>query len=211
MPYYDRRDRLQHWIRKEQPAQRTCTHACCRGYREHPRGWPVIPGKRQLRSASDKELETAFAKASRGRTAQHRYAENQILAEAQRRDDRDRARRERAELAREGRAANRAAVIAEREAAAQAIRDKAERETVGYLVTAEGAARGITDAEILTGRESVFIRYATREAKNFFAENPRPTSAYLRYGKDTRITYSDRPTRRRRRGLRAYDPLKRAG
>jgi hypothetical protein len=200
---YDRRDRIGHWVRKEQPERRHCTHACCRGYHEHPKNWPVLPGNRKLRGASDEQLASHFNRVSRGRTAEHRTAENQILAEMQRRDDRDRARRERAELARQGRAANRAAVRMDREAAAQAIRDKAERETIGYLVTAEGQARGITDEEILTGRESVFIRYATREAKDFFAENPRPTGAYLRYGKDTRIKYSDRPTSRRRRRLRA--------
>lgn len=206
MAKYDRRDRLQHWIRKEQPEQRTCTHACCRGYREHPKDWPVIPAKRSLRRASDKELMSHYERVSRGRTAQHRYAEAQILAEAQRRDDRDRARRERAEMRREAVAANRANAQADREAAAHAIRMEAEAATGGYLVNAEGRARGISDAEILTGREAVFVRYATREAKDFFAERPRPTGAYLRYGRDTRVKYSDRGSTRaqeraRRRGL----------
>ena len=58
-------------------------------------------------------------------------------------------------------------------------------------------ARGITDAEILSGRQRVFIRYATPEAKSFFAENPRPTGAYLRRGADTRVVYSDPGSRRR--------------
>ena len=70
-------------------------------------------------------------------------------------------------------------------------------------------ARGISDAEILSGREDVFIRYATPEAKEFFAENPRPTGAYFR-GRDTRIVYSDRPTRRVLRKTRAlgWGPLR---
>jgi hypothetical protein len=142
---------------------------------------------------------------SRGRTAEHRTAENQLLAEMQRRDDRDRARTQRTEERRAAVAANRAFAQMERESAAEAIRAKAEVETIGYLVTPEGRARGISDAEILTGRESVFIRYATREAKDFFAENPRPTGAYLRYGRDTRVKYSDRVTSRssRRRRLRS--------
>ena len=204
MARYDRRDRLQHWIRKEQPEQRHCTHACCRGYREHPKHWPVLPPNRALRRASDYELASHFERVSRGRTGEHRTAENQLLAEMQRRDDRARAQRERQEQRRQAVAANRGAAQMEREAAAHAVRMKAEEETKGYLVTAEGRARGISDAEILTGRESVFIRYATREAKDFFAENPRPTAAYLRYGKDTRIKYSERLDRpRRRRGLRA--------
>jgi len=199
MARYNRRDRLQHWIRKEQPEQRHCTHACCRGYHEHPKNRPVLPRDRALRGASDEELASHFSRVSRGRTAEHRTAENQILAEMQRRDDRDRARKERSERRREAVATNRAVAQMERESAAEAIRARAEAETVGYLVTPEGRARGISDAEILTGREDVFVRYATREAKNFFAENPRPTGAYLRYGRDTRVTYSDRPTSRRRR------------
>lgn len=197
MAYYNRRDRLQHWIRKEQPEQRTCTHACCRGYREHPKHWPVIPANRQLRRASDKELESHYERVYRGRSAQHRTAENQVLAEMQRRDDRDRKRRQIAEMRREAVAANRAAGQMERESEAHRIRMEAEAYTSGYLVNPQGRARGITDAEILTGREAVFIRYATREAKEFFAETPRPTGAYLRYGRDTRVKYFDPGTRRR--------------
>lgn len=201
MARYDRRDRLQHWIRKEQPEQRHCSHACCRGYHEHPKNWPVLPQKRALRRASDYELASHFDRVTRSRSADARTAENQVLAEMQRRDDAERARKQRTEQRRQSVAANRAFAQMERESAAEAIRAKAEAETLGYLVTPEGQARGISDAEILTGRESVFIRYATREAKDFFAENPRPTGAYLRYGKDTRIKYSerlDRPRRRRR-------------
>lgn len=198
MAYYNRRDRLQHWIRKEQPEQRHCTHACCRGYREHPRHWPVVPEKRSLRAASDEEIASHFERVSKGSTPQHRYAENQLLAEMQRRDDRDRARRARQETRRQGMAANRAAVQMEREAEAERIRAQAEAQTLGYLVNAQGRARGISDAEILTGREAVFRRYATDEAREFFEVNPRPTGAYLRYGRDTRI-HERAPERRRRR------------
>lgn len=203
MARYDRRDRLQHWVRKEQPEQRHCSHACCRGYHEHPKNWPVLPQKRALRRASDYELASHFARVSRGRTGEHRTAENQVLAEMQRRDDVQRAKEARAEQRRQAVAGNRAAAQMDREAAAHSIRMQAEAATGGYLVGPEGRARGISDAEILTGREDVFIRYATREAKDFFAENPRPTGAYLRYGRDTRVKYSDRPTRRRPRRLRA--------
>jgi hypothetical protein len=205
VPYYNRRDRLMHFIRHEQATGRPCTHACCRGYREHPEHYPVILPKRTLRRASDEDLGRHFARVSAGTTGRERWAEAQLLAEMQRRDDVIRARRERAE-ARAERAGHRAGARAgrqmEREAEAERIRRQAETETRGYLVTAQGRARGISDAEILTGRESVFIRYATPEAKAFFAENPRPTAAYLRTGRDTRVRYSDRPTRRRPPGRR---------
>jgi len=191
MVRYDRRDYLMHWIRREQPANQPCTHACCRGYRQHPEHWPVILPSRRLRHVSDEDLMTRFAKLNRQDTPQARYAENQVLAEAQRRDDADRARA----IRREAVAANRAERQFEREVEGERIKMEAEAYTKGYLVTAEGRARGISDAEILSGRERVFIRYATPEAKAFFAETPRPTGAYFR-GKDTRITYSDRPSPR---------------
>jgi hypothetical protein len=145
-----------------------------------------------LRRVSDDDLMRRYDRLSRTDTPQARYAENQVLAEAQRRDDADRARAVR----REAVATNRAAVRMEREAEGERIKTEAEAYTKGYLVTAEGRARGISDAEILSGRERVFVRYATPEAKAFFAENPRPTGAYFR-GRDTRIQYSDRPTPRR--------------
>lgn len=43
--YYDRRDLIGHWIRKQQRQQQPCTHARCRGHRVHPDNYPVIlPG-----------------------------------------------------------------------------------------------------------------------------------------------------------------------
>jgi len=181
-----------HWVRKEQPAHQHCTHACCRGYREHPANWPVIVENRRLRAVSDEDLAKRFGKVSYQGTAESRYAENQILSEMQRRDDVERRRKQHAEAV----AGNRAARQMEREAEAHRIRMDVEEQTKGYLVTAQGRARGITDEEILTGREAVFIRYATDDAKAYFAVNPRPTGAYFR-GRDTRIKYSDRVTRRR--------------
>lgn len=193
MPY-NRRDQLKHWVRKSQRADRPCTHACCRGYRVHPRNYPVILANPTLRRARDEDLAAHFTALSAIDTEQARRGEAQILHEMNRRDQADEQRRRRAEAI----AANRAAAKAEREAESHRIRQAAEARTQGYLVSAEGRGRGVSDAEILTGRESVFIRYASPEAKAFFAENPRPTAAYLRYGRDTRVVYSDRPSRPRR-------------
>jgi hypothetical protein len=93
-----------------------------------------------------------------------------------------------------------------READAERIRREVEAETLGYLVNAQGRARGISDAEILTGREAVFHRYATDEAKEYFRTHNRPTGAYLRYGRDTRVheRYTERPKRRRTSGLARF-------
>jgi hypothetical protein len=49
MVYYNRRDLIGHWIKRTSPVQRMCGHACCRGYRVHPRNYPVILPDRLLR------------------------------------------------------------------------------------------------------------------------------------------------------------------
>jgi hypothetical protein len=158
----------------------------------------VILPSRTLRRASDEDLAQHFRKVSHGDTPQDRWAEAQILHEMERRDQQEAQRRQHREAVASAQAARRM----EREADAQRIRLEAEEYTKGYLVTAQGRARGIADEEILTGRQDVFIRYATPEAKAYFADHPRPTAAYFR-GRDTRIVYSDRPTRRTPRRTRA--------
>jgi hypothetical protein len=204
--YYDRRDNFKHWIRTEQRANRPCTHACCRGFRQHPEHYPVILPDRTLHRASDEDLARHYRKVSLGTTAQDRGAELQILHEMERRDraelarrDRERAREELRTRRREAVAANQAARRMERDAEAERIRLEVEAETKGYLVNATGRARGIADEEILTGREDVFRRYATDEAREYFRTHPRPTAAYFR-GRDTRVheRYTERPKRRTR-------------
>jgi hypothetical protein len=182
---YNRRDQIGHWVRKNQAAHRHCQHACCRGYRTHPDNWPLVPASRQMRRASDEKLMAHYAKVSDDPSGQARYVELQILHELERRDKADEKRREK-ERAREARASNRAAQRMEMEAERERIRVEAEAETRGYLVNAKGRARGIDPDEILTGRQAVFNRYASDEARDYFAVRPRPTAAYFR-GKDTRL------------------------
>lgn len=185
---YNRRDRIGHWVRPDQPAHKHCHHACCRGYREHPDNWPIIPAKRRMRQASDEKLAAHYAKVSRDDSPEARGAELQIIHEMERRDraearrlERDRQRQERRESVAATRAARRMEIDSERER----IRVAAEAGTNGYLVNAKGRTRGIDPEEILTGRQSVFDRYASDEARDYFAINPRPTVAYFR-GRNTR-------------------------
>jgi hypothetical protein len=194
MAYYNVRDLIGHWVKPRRAGGKMCPHACCRGYRVHPENMPVILPSKLLRRASDFDLADHYDRVSQGHTAADRKAELQIMHEFERRDRAKEEARRHHEAVMLGRAGRQA----EREAEYERIKRQAEAGTQGYLVNADGRARGITDHEILTGRESVFIRYATREAKNYFAEHPRPTAAYLRSGQDTRILYSDRPTRRNR-------------
>lgn len=186
---YNRRDQIGHWIRTDQPARRKCTHACCRGYRAHPDNWPVIPARRQLRGASDEKLAAHYAKVSADDSAEARGAELQLIHEMERRDRAEVARLERQqrkERHRQAVADTRAAQRMEIEAERERIRVASEAATRGYLVNAKGRARGIHPDEILTGRQAVFDRYASDEARDYFATTPRPTAAYFR-GKDTRL------------------------
>lgn len=54
--YYNRRDLFMHWIRRDQPKNRVCVHACCLGMRAHPYRYPVNRRRHFLRSASDEQL-----------------------------------------------------------------------------------------------------------------------------------------------------------
>ena len=191
MAYYNRRDILAHWVARDQAADRACAHACCRGYRVHPKHGEVILPARRLHGATDDQLAAYFEQYSFRGTKQSQRREAQVLHEMDRRDRLQRRREERASAVQLNRAVRRS----ERDAETRRIRMEAEEATKGYLVNREGSARGISDSEILYGREAVFQRYASSEARAYFAEHPRPTGAYFR-GKDTRIQYSDRPTRR---------------
>lgn len=189
MPGYNRRDQIGHWVRKEQPVYRPCKHACCRGYRAHPSNWPVIPARMAYRTATDDQLAAHYTKVSAVENdPQARGAELQIIAEFERRDRRDQRRREREaeqQRRREARASVRAIRRTEAETERERIRVDAERATRGYLVNRRGRQLGIDPDEILTGRQAVFNRYASDEAKEYFASTPRPTAAYFR-GRDTR-------------------------
>jgi hypothetical protein len=188
---YNRRDLIGHWIKRDQREQRPCTHACCRGYRVHPANYPTVLPSRTLRRASDRDLATHFGKVTQQDTPQARYAENQILYEMERRDRAEQLQRDR----REARAATKAAQRMERETEVERLFVEGEAYTKGNWTNLKGTARGIADREILTGRESVFQRYASEEAREFFRYNPRPTAAYFR-GKRTTIEYSDPQARR---------------
>jgi hypothetical protein len=141
------------------------------------------------RTATDEQLGRHYSKlANIENDPKARRGELQIIAEFERRDRRDQARREREQRARERReaaAANRAVRRTEDEIERERIRVQAEAATRGYLVNARGRRLGINPDEILTGRQRVFDRYASDEAREFFASTPRPTAAYFR-GRDTR-------------------------
>jgi hypothetical protein len=186
---YNRRDQIGHWVKKDQQIYRPCHHACCRGYRAHPSNWPLIPASHALRRAGDEQIMSHYQKVGADTSPQARGVELQLLNEMERRDRaalREREKRREKERHREAVASNRGARRMEVEAERERIRVESETATRGYLVNAKGRARGIDPEEILTGREAVFRRYASDEAKDYFAARPRPTAAYFR-GRDTRV------------------------
>lgn len=197
---YNRRDQIGHWVTKQQPVYRPCHHACCRGYRAHPSNWPLIPAKMAYRTATDEQLAKHYAKVSGiENDPKARGAELQIINEFERRDRAETRRREKEQI-RQARQTNKAIRRTEIEVERERIRVESEAATKGYMVNAKGRARGIDPDEILTGREAVFRRYASDEAKEYFAARPRPTAAYFR-GRDTRVHDKATEPRRRRRGL----------
>lgn len=183
---YNRRDQIGHWVKKDQQILRPCHHACCRGYRAHPDNWPLIPASRALRRATDEQITRHYGKVGADESAEARGVELQLINEMERRDriaTRDLERRERR---REAVASNRAARRMEVESERERVRVEAEAATQGYMVNRAGRARGINPEEILTGREAVFQRYASDEARDYFRNRPRPTAQYFR-GRDTRM------------------------
>jgi hypothetical protein len=148
----------------------------------------VVLPRRTLRHASEEDLAQHFAKVSARDTPADRRATAQVLHEMERRD--------RAEQHKQAVAAGRAARQMEREAEVERIYLEAEAYTRGNWVNPAGQAAGVFDREILTGRQAVFDRYASEEAREFFRSTPRPTAGHFR-GKDT--TYQGVYTQRKRR------------
>ena len=202
---YNRRDQIGHWVKKDQQILRPCHHACCRGYRAHPHNWPIIPASYALRRATDEQLAQRYDRvaAESDRDKRARAAELQILNEFERRDRQETKRRQREQEKqrhRETVAARKLARRTDEEIETERIRVAAESATRGNLVNAKGRARGIHPDEILRGREAVFQRYASDEAREFFGTQHRPTAAYFR-GQDTRVADRATEPKRRRRGV----------
>lgn len=185
-PYYNRRDLIGHWVKKSQPVQRMCGHACCRGKRVHPENYPVVMPDKLLRRATEDDLAKGYAAGNEKRQAQ-------ILAEMERRDraDVDRAKRR---TDAEGRRRARYYAHAEE---IDRVWLEAEAATNGYMVNKRGQAAGISDRYLMTAPARDVRRYATDELKEYFAANNRPTAAHMR-GQDTRLheIYTERRKRR---------------
>lgn len=189
--YYNRRDFFSHFVRKDQPAPRPCHHACCRGMRAHPDGYPVVKRNAYLRYAGDADL-TRYYERHAGDSETDEHARARVLHEMQRRDEADERRDARAQRRRHKYLAQRTerAEHVEREWAA------AEAATNGYMLNRRGQEAHIDERTLFTGPESRARKYASEELLSYWEHHPRPTAAYFR-GQDTRIGYSNTGIRRR--------------
>jgi hypothetical protein len=152
--------------------------------RAHPKNWPVNPPNRYLRRATDKELADYNRRRGGADTLEAERAQEQVFAELQRRDERDR-RREATEERRRARWSQRRterAVVIENEHVA------AEAQTRGVMLNRRGREAGIDPRSLFTGPESRARKYVNEELLNYWEYNPRPTEAFSQ-GEDTRLGY----------------------
>lgn len=196
MARYNVRDLIGHWVSPASARGKMCPHACCRNKRVHPSNYPVILPDKLLRKASEDDLAKHFDKVSRGTTPKDERARVQILAEMERRDERETRRHDRA-------LEHKRRVFAKRVERAEEIDrrwEEAEKATRGNMLNKAGRSAGIDERSLFTGPESRARRYASEELLNHWQSHPRPTAAYFQ-GKDTRLgaQYSA-PKRRRRPG-----------
>jgi hypothetical protein len=205
MGYYDRRDLIGHFVRKSRPAQQMCNHACCRGYRVHPKNFPVILPSRLLRRASDDDLAAHFAKVAHSDETDDVAARWQMLAEFERRDMREAARRRAAER-HQARVRSRRS---ERQEAVEHAWRQAETATNGYMLNRAGLANNIDERSLFTGPESRARRYASEELLQHWQTHPRPTSAMFA-GKDTRVYEKATPRRARQYGTKPVTSIQKA-
>lgn len=181
---YDRRDLFSHWIRKDQPANRPCTHACCRGMRAHPEGYPVTKRRAWLRAVSDEQVAEYYGRHG-GDNARDQAARDQALAEMQRRD----LAQERRERTEERRRARWAASKTERWAVIEYQYVQAEAATSGYMLNRRGREAGVDPRTLFTGPEARARKYASEELMIYWQTHARPTEAMFE-GRDTRIDYT---------------------
>ena len=187
MARYNVRDLFGHYVTPRSQQGRVCKHACCRGRRPHPESYPVILPAPYLRTASDQDLATHFA-----RHADNEKVTAQVLHEMQRRDDLA-AHKNAVAKRRKERAFDRRLAHAE---AIEHSWEQAEAATNGNMLNRKGRERGISDRALFTSDEAYARRYASEELMNHWQDHPRPTPAMMR-GEDTRMgaTYT-RPRRR---------------
>lgn len=186
---YNRRDLIGHWVKKQQPTQKMCGHACCRGRRVHPDNYPDVLPSKLLRSASDRDLGDAFGQGTDERRMQ-------IIHELERRDREQAAKLERAKD-------RKARAFSKRVAHGEEIDRvflEAEAATKGNMLNAKGRAAGISDHYLMTAPEAEVRRYASDELLAYFAEHHRPTAAAMR-GQDTRLGAVYSAPRRKKYGV----------
>jgi hypothetical protein len=163
------RDQIGHWVAPPGMRAHPCPHRCCQNKQVHPDALPVKLDRAYLRSLSDEEVDRELG-------AYHRYADErtkgyvQVIAEAQRREDRQATRE---------RAGDR------RRRATSDYQDEVYRQWLGaengiqgsVMLNKAGQRAGISERSLFTGPQSRVNRYASDELKEWFESHPRMTRA----------------------------------
>jgi hypothetical protein len=85
-------------------------------------------------------------------------------------------RRERAAAAKKHR---RFVRVTEREELIEYEMQAASRATKGHMVNAAGIAAGVSERDLMTGREDRALRYATPELRRYWEDHPRPSAGLM--------------------------------
>lgn len=190
MGYYNIRDWLGHFVRPKSRQGGLCPHKCCNGKRVHPPDKPLMPNKALLRAMSDTEFEHTVRTVD---WSSPRDVET-ILAEAERRDRREAARRRGAQTQAERRRNERLDFEVEIEAKYL----QAEHTTRGDLLSRAGKAAGVDPRTLFYGPEARARKYASEELNAWFDRHGRLTLSEYRRGRARPRPDSPRPAARAR-------------
>ena len=167
---YNVRDQRGHYVKPKTARGHICHHSCCNGSRVHPDKLPVKISRSYLRSLTPDQLERELGTYTNFIDT-HEEGFLQVVAEFDRRDDKEKnaaARKARAKERRQQR---------ESEYRDEVYRQwlQAEAETNGYMLNKAGKAAGIDERSLFTGPQSRVAKYASRELRDYFDAHGRPT------------------------------------
>jgi len=177
--HYNVRDQRGHWVKPKYARGQVCHHSCCNGSRVHPDKLPVKISRGYLRTLSEPQLEREL-------NAYVNYSEThgpgmlQVMAELDRREEKEKVRAHRKLQATERRKARQS------EYTDEVYRQwlQAEAETNGYMLNNKtlaeiraGKRADISERSLFTGPEWRVEKYASPELIEYFESHPRPTRA----------------------------------
>ena len=170
--HYNVRDQRGHWTKPKTARGQLCHHSCCNGTRVHPEHLPVKIKRGYLRTLTEPQIERELD-AYINFSETHEQGMYQIMAEIDRREQWEKQRAHRKQVAVQRRRARDSEYTDEQ----YRLWLRAESATNGYMLSKAGKDRGINERTLFTGPERRVNRYASEELKEFFLTNPRLSRA----------------------------------